>query len=574
MISLLNIGFDFVMKTYRYSYITLHTLQGFILRPSTIIFLILNFLLFGLFFSIELSCISCYFRLVREQKNAKLIRMFFEGVVLTFRNLRNKKFMFPVISYFILIFTYIPVLIGIFLMMRIPNRLLHLLLDAKYFKYICIILILLLLVISYLNLFSVEFYLRKEYNFRNSLRCSRKLLHGRHMKTISYLITNNLFLFALSAVIYFITVLFVSLVLSALVDRNLVIAAFLSVYRNMNIVLCLFIGTLCMISNLTLIHVFYSEYKTDTPSLTTVAEIFDEPVIPQSPPMNRLILFTMVLLLLLNGSYLLHNIRNQSFYLGEALEGTQITSHRGNSSAAPENTLPAVQSAIDELADYAEIDIQETKDGVLVLMHDKTLYRTTRNTAHVYDLTYDEIESLDAGSWFRSEFAGTKVPTLREVLELCKGKIKLNIEVKITGHESTLTEQLLSLIDEFEFEQQCVITSTNTNILKQIKEQNSNLKTGYIISVAYGNFYDKDYIDFFSMKSTFVTERIVQQAHALGKEVHVWTVNSKSELTRVKELGVDSVITDYPILAREVLYEHNSNKNFISLIEKIVKRNY
>ena len=97
---------------------------------------------------------------------------------------------------------------------------------------------------------------------------------------------------------------------------------------------------------------------------------------------------------------------------------------------APENTLPAFRSAILKGGDRIELDVQMTSDGVVVVTHDSNLKRCTGKNAKVYDLTYAEVAQLDAGRWFSSRFADTRIPTLEQVLQLCRGRIGLNVEIK------------------------------------------------------------------------------------------------------------------------------------------------
>ena len=96
----------------------------------------------------------------------------------------------------------------------------------------------------------------------------------------------------------------------------------------------------------------------------------------------------------------------------------------------PENTMAAFQKAIDDMADYIELDVQLTSDGEVIVMHDSNAYRTTGVDENIVNMTYKEVRRLDAGSWYSDEYKGEKVPGLREVLELAQGKIKLNIELK------------------------------------------------------------------------------------------------------------------------------------------------
>src|SRR5699024_1122413 len=103
---------------------------------------------------------------------------------------------------------------------------------------------------------------------------------------------------------------------------------------------------------------------------------------------------------------------------------------RGASGYAPENTIAAFDKAVEMKADYFELDVQRSKDGQLVLIHDTTVDRTTNGTGAVKDLTLKELKSLDAGSWFDEKYAGEKIPTLGETLDRHRGKIKILIELK------------------------------------------------------------------------------------------------------------------------------------------------
>ena len=132
--------------------------------------------------------------------------------------------------------------------------------------------------------------------------------------------------------------------------------------------------------------------------------------------------------------------------------------------------------------------------------------------------------------------------------------------------EYSVEEKLVGLIKKYEYENQCVVSSTNYITLKKIKLLNKDIRTGYILSAVYGNFYDKAYIDFFSIRSNFINLKVVNSIHKAGKEVHAWTVNTSNELERMKSIGVDCIITDRPSLAREILYRDDTNGSFIQLI--------
>ena len=269
--------------------------------------------------------------------------------------------------------------------------------------------------------------------------------------------------------------------------------------------------------------------------------------------------------------YIYDLVRNGSELSEELLIETEITAHRGSSRTAPENTIPAIEAAVEEMADSVEIDVQMTADGVVVLGHDASLKRVAGVNRSIASMTFEELEKLDVGSWFSSEYAGTRIPSLREVLELCSQKISLNIEIKYVGKNSELPEKTAEMVREYGMENQCVITSTNLSYLKRVKEALPEIRTGYIISAAYGNFYSSEDVDFISIRSGFVTSALMQNAHEQGKAVYAWTVNTKSELERLTLLGVDGIITDRPVLAREIVYREEATESLFEYLKLVLR---
>lgn len=140
---------------------------------------------------------------------------------------------------------------------------------------------------------------------------------------------------------------------------------------------------------------------------------------------------------------------NNPFNYVEMFSDTLTMAHRGSSYEAPENTMLAFKNAVKATADYIELDVHETKDGEIVVIHDDNLKRTTGVNKKVYNMTYDEIKDLDAGSYFgdEEEFKKCRIPTLEEVMSYTKGKIKLNIEIKLSAYEPDLVEGVAALIE-------------------------------------------------------------------------------------------------------------------------------
>ncbi len=239
----------------------------------------------------------------------------------------------------------------------------------------------------------------------------------------------------------------------------------------------------------------------------------------------------------------------------------EITSHRGYSAVAPENTIPAFQAAIDSgVTGYAELDVQQTSDGVVVLTHDTSLKRCTGVNVNVTDITYEELKKLDASKGYtgedREKFIGTPIPTLDEVIKFCKGKIKLNIEIK--GTTPTLADETVRIIRENGFEDECIISSLQYDALERVKELAPELKCGYIMAMGAGLYYDLPAADFFSIETMFITPAMISELHTRGKEVHAWTVDTDDDVKRMRRLGVDNVITGRPVETARILDEEET----------------
>ena len=247
-----------------------------------------------------------------------------------------------------------------------------------------------------------------------------------------------------------------------------------------------------------------------------------------------------------------------------------VTYHRGDCSIAPENTMPAFRSAILKKGDRIELDVQMTKDGVAVVTHDTNLRRCTGKNAKVYDLTFAEIEQLDAGSWFSTRFAGTRIPSFEEVLQLCQGKIDLNVEIKPSAATPTLEAETVRLLREYGFEGHCVITSQSYETLHKVKELAPDIPTGYILALGVGNYYDLPDADFFSVETTFITSGMVNQIHLRGKTVSAWTIDREEDAKHMMELGADDLITDKPDMVNELLSQNaEMDTTLLSLLDAI-----
>lgn len=398
-------------------------------------------------------------------------------------------------------------------------------------------------------------YLVEQSSCRESAAASRRLM-GIHGPGVLLLLTAGILLAALwTAVTYVAAVSVTAVLVTLLAERRLAMAVMLLAADRIEQILLLAGSAASTVICLGVLATFY--FREHVP----LAE-------QKASKAHRIRVSWVVALVIL--LYLLDLVQNRFAISGDLMKSTQITAHRGSSRSAPENTLAALRAAEEELADYAEIDVQMTADGVVVLGHDASLRRVAGIDRSIGSMDWEELSRLDVGSWFSPAYGGERIPTLAEVLEFSLGRLRLNIEMKDAGAASTLPEQVVELVRAYGYEEQCVITSTNLGYLGRVKELAPELKTGYVIAAAYGDYYSMDVVDFISIRHTFVNPALVEKLHSQGKEVHVWTVNNRTDMERLRVLGVDNLITDDPILAREIIYQEEAAENLMEYLRAVL----
>ena len=235
-----------------------------------------------------------------------------------------------------------------------------------------------------------------------------------------------------------------------------------------------------------------------------------------------------------------------------------ITAHRGAKVSAPENTLASFRAAMEAGADYIELDVQQTRDSQIVVMHDADFMRMGGDPRKVCEVTAAEIAGIDIGQKYDPAFTGEHAPMLEEVIDLVRGRMKINIELKYNVPDSTLAPAVVELLRRKDFLDQVVITSLDYGALKQVERIEPSLRTGHIVTAAVGNVVRTE-ADFLSLNSAKATPLLIRQAHRAGKEVHVWTVNRPEVMLRMIERGVDNIITDDPVTLVRVMRERRAH---------------
>lgn len=247
-----------------------------------------------------------------------------------------------------------------------------------------------------------------------------------------------------------------------------------------------------------------------------------------------------------SSAWLLEDIRTD--------DTVEVIAHRGSAGRAPENTMASVQAALDDSADWVEIDVQETADGEIVVVHDSDFMKLAGDATVVWEATLEQLADIDIGSWFSAEFAAERVPTLRDVLELAKGRAGVVIELKYYGHDEKLERRVADIVEETGMAENIAIMSLKYEAVQKMKSIRPDWSVGLLSATAIGDLSRMD-ADFLAVSTNMVSAGFVRRARKAGKKVFAWTVNDPVTMSQVISKGVDGVITDEPAMARRVLAE-------------------
>ncbi len=234
-----------------------------------------------------------------------------------------------------------------------------------------------------------------------------------------------------------------------------------------------------------------------------------------------------------------------------------VMAHRGASGEAPENTLAAFRLAGQQGADYVELDVQESADGVVLVNHDVDLMKVARSPLRIWQAPAAELRAIDIGSSFDPRFADQRLPTLAEALDLMRGKAKVNIELKDYGHDDRLEERVVELVEAAGMQDQVVTMSLSRSMVQEMKRLRPEWTSGLLLARSIGDA-SKLEADFLAVPTSVATRRFIRHAHAAGKPVYAWTVNDPQQMVRLVGYGVDGIITNYPALARAVVAQYEA----------------
>lgn len=565
--------FRLVLKRAGLKYLTNGYIYRFARNPFTIaavLFIIIVIILYCIFEASALSFI--YYESYRRNKVtvAETIRHGFGSFKHTMRRGNHLIMLRMIIG---VMTCNIAVLIIVISGLTLPSAVTKVMFGNIWLKAVYIIVFLLALYYTVSGIFTLNYMAIDKMDYKRAKRNSRNSVKNNIIMIIKDLFIYNICVLALYWFLILLLTVIVVLFVKIFNMSSYGMVIFLKIFRifNSGVTFMLFAlaipGCMLVISRLFEKCVVNHETRKE---VDIKYHKYDE---KKALFLRKIMVALAIVSIITDGIYVYISSVNNPFDNVELMTLPEVTSHRGNSVKAPENTMSAFEYAIKDMSDYIELDVQETADGELVVIHDPSLKRTTGINKKVASVTLAYIKSLDAGSYFGDEFKDERIPTLRETLEYVDKQVKLNIEIKATDTNiSRISKKVADMIEEYELQDDCIVTSMKYDVLKAIKKCNEDIKTGYIISIAYGNFYNMAYVDAFSMNYAFVNKNTVDAVHARGKKVLVWTVNSAEKIENLTALGVDNIITDDPVMAREVIYSKYSYKELVNILNYVFNK--
>ncbi len=574
-----------VMRLSGYRYLTMENLRSFFYHPVVYLGLALLVLLSAIHMSMEMSAVIYILHCAREKYHPSLHEVAFFSLANTWmlRKKGRRPFLWIALLYLPLFNAgNVPELLAVF---SFPN-LLVMDLPRQYLTAGAFLLPWLLLSFPFFwLLYAFHGYTIGNLDSRQAAAMSRTLVPWKVK------VRDGMWLIAVQGASYGLYLLFLGggisavVVISRVFVRSYLLSTFMvSALRTVMVVLITvfsFLGT--PIGTIVVTLRFYRHVRDD--ALTPCLERLEEQKglkkrksgKEQRRMQRRVTLAVQAILLSLAiyacGSYLYRMHRGEFNLQVEYLGTMEVTAHRGASRFFPENTMAAFQGAIDAGADWIELDVHESSDGQIFVMHDDSFKRTTGLSAMAWMMTYDEISTLDAGSFFSGAYKGEGIPLLSQVIALAKeNDIRLNIEIKPAKEEADLEERLVQLLWEEDFVERCVITSQNYDSIVKVKRIDPNITTVYVMGFAYGNIDRLVYADAFSVNAGSVTQALVERVHRAGKQIYAWTVNTRDTIGLMIDYQVDNIITDDVPLAKTCIARRMSSDAVNTLVDYLSRQ--
>lgn len=542
--------FSYILKLTKFGFFYIESPSIFAKSPAkiwSILIIIFSFSIVKLF---EVSGFIFTTNQIRLENEVSILEIFNNSYKLVKSKIKKIQ------NYLILILVSIniPISTSIHKGIKIPNFITEYILNSTTGIVLFTIIIILAIIFSIILLFVYHIFFLENKNFIESIKISFKRIKQNIFKSIKVLLIigiKNLLIQIVKFIFLFVIILIFYMQTSNKTLSNIGIIAYLSIAT----ILKIFTNVLSNTVTFYDLSKFYFKTSTNVEFSNIVY------------PTNKIKLKMSLVMIFLIFAGIFSKYRNSNeeikFYHTFRNLKPDIMAHRGSTKNSAENTLESINEAIQNEAEFAEIDVVLTKDNVVVLSHDHNLKRLTGKKVNIENLNFEELKNYKIIDEKNSK--EYKFIDLKTVLEKTSGKIKLNIELKpYKNNEKILAQEVMKLIKDKPYD--VIVSSLSPKALQEIKDIEPSISTGLILAFSYGNFHNVKFVDFFCIEKEIVTNEMIRKIQKNGKRVYIWTTNTNDEIVKAFTSGADGIITDEVSLSKEILELEKNNFNFEQII--------
>ncbi len=566
--------FKLITKIGGYNYLTIENLIKFITNPLTLLFLIILIILLTFYILIDISTIIIILDSSYQKKKITIKNAFTMACQKSLNVFKRKNFFLPFLVLFLIPFLNIGISSGFISTIKIPEFILDFITSNKLLSILYYILIFILAIILFRWLYVLHYFVLEDCNFKEARIKSTNLSKNNKLKDFLKLTLSQFVIGIIYVLFILVGIILITLIYKWLGKINIfgnISITIIWLLIAISFIIVILLATPISYAIISILYYRHKDKIKENIKHVKVKEINNQKI------NKRFKIFKYCIFVLLIGCATLftYSVINGKYDLNiEYIRTMEVTAHRGASVDFPENTMKAFIGAKEYGADWIELDVQQTKDKKLIVLHDTNLRRTTGVNKNTWEMTYAEIEKLDAGSFFDSKFKGEKIPLLEDVIKYAKeNNLKLNIELKPTGNEENFESSVIDVIRKYDFQNNCVVTSQVYEVLENVKKYDKDIKTVYVMSFAYGDITNLKSADSFSIEAASINRTLVKKVHNNGKEIYAWTVNTNESINKMIEYNVDNIITDNITLAKKLIYSSKTSniiQEYIKFIENIL----
>lgn len=543
--------FNYSLKLTGLNYLTQSNILMFIKNPLIIIGGMIFLYIISFITIFEISALNIIYIKSSKDETMTIIELIKSTIV-------NSSYMFR--SKNILLFIYIIIFLplagvvyknSIIKELSIPSFILDHVFNSTKLTLILVLIYVIILSLSLLSIYIFIIMISEKKNYFTALKRSIKMFRQKKKKLLLKMLLKSIVVICLIFVVNLIQEITIEHIMC--ID-NSICKLLLTI---LNIIFNLFIGTfIAAFVKVDMLYVVNESYFTDN-TMPKLKEVKKRQI-----RIHKSIIIIVTTLSICILSLLVCTV---VFFMSPS--DMIVIAHRGSSIVELENTKEAFIKAMDDKVKCIELDVVETLDKQVVVLHDLNLKRLANINQEVSTMTWDEIK--DVTIYSEDKLKKGHIMLLKDLLEIINKDVVLNIELKPDGKND---EELATLVESIiENYPRHIVCSFSQESLKKIKEINIDRKTGLIMAIALGDYVKIPYIDFYSIEESFITDSIVDKIHNKGKKVFAWTVNDTDNILNFLVYNVDGIITDYPVRMENVIQE--VKQNFTQYVLKSLIKN-